>query len=112
MATVRVEESWRCHGIPWPWRRTPEPEAVAERLVGDDSAKGMPTRVFASAVEGWVAEAAFFADLRPVADDAGTLLRWRNASECTQSGRGPYTIARKLGAGCGRPGDASVTCPY
>jgi len=75
------------------------PDAVAERLVGDDYAKGMPTRVFASAVEGWVAEAAFFTDLRPVADDAGTLLRWRNASECTQSERGPYTIARKLGAG-------------
>ena len=35
------------------------------------------------------------------------LLRWRNASECTQSGRGPYTIARKLGAGCGRPGVSS-----
>jgi hypothetical protein len=28
-----------------------EPDVVAERLVGDDFAKGMPTRVFAPAVE-------------------------------------------------------------
>jgi len=48
---------------------------------------------------GGVAEAAFSRTKACSRPTAGTLLRWRNASECTQSGRGPYTIARKLGLG-------------